>query len=698
MNKGLLTVGIGCALVVSAAFASWPCAVEDTTLYKIEAAEKAGSLSPDEALMYKFVGLYAAYGDEVPAAYRGEWYGPQRWTCGTPVVMELWRRWPRMDPAVKAKLREVCGLGETQLDLFARFRRCSWGNSSYGGIRVYTYDVPKGHFRLHYVLEGSNKLVDPSDHNKNGVPDCVEKLGADFEKAFGQYVDDKWYYHPDPEDQKYLPLKDRYRELEWPEEGNDYGGNDRWDAYLGSLSSGVGGIAFGDQLFPYTDRNDMSGYMNMRNSYDPGYGGSFGEPVIAAHEFMHVSQFMIDVGTPGWYLEASAMWAEDTVYPNAADPRGRMNTYLGNTLRSLDNTGEGGYIACIINFFLRDWCWRYWRPPDWRPLAGYLTPREVWRALAKGDEWYTHDPTVDRDPLDSMDYIIRHYNVGRNHIPGRALVDAFETWTTWNWFTGNERDDRKHYRWEYSEVGIQNRWSPGELPIRKYEPSSAYLMNHLGHGFYYFSGVPAHWPAAVFTFEGDPTNVEPSKDWGGALMVTRDGKTWTGLNGKQGQGSVMCSPGDKGIIQVRNPGQYRGLVMIINNVSRVGSGLKFNYSVYDTNDTRPPGVQVTVVRPHANPDFIELLVGTDEDVFFKPEAEVYFKPGGGEERAGEVRMAGASRSFIGTFIVEPGENGSGRFLWRLADKAGNIVNGQKNFFAGFLASGGGTVGGERASL
>jgi len=226
MIKGSVTIGIGCALVVSAAFADWPCAAEDTTLYKIEAAERAGSLSSDEALMYKFMGLYAAYGDEMPAAYRGEWYGPRPWTCGTPVVMELWRRWPRMDPAVKATLREVCGLGETQWDLFARYRRCSWGNSSYGGIRVYTYDVPKGHFRLHYVLDGQSKLVDPSDHNGNGVPDCVENLGADFERAFKKYVDDDWYYHPDPEDQKYFPLKDRYAGLDWPEEGQDYGGND----------------------------------------------------------------------------------------------------------------------------------------------------------------------------------------------------------------------------------------------------------------------------------------------------------------------------------------------------------------------------------------------------------------------------------------------------------------------------------------
>ena len=697
MVKKLLAIGIGTACVASAAFGGWPCAAEDTSAYRIEAAEKAGRLSRDEALMYKFMALYECYRDELPAAYRGEWYAPQPWSCGTPVVMEIRRRWPRMDPAVKVKLREICGLGKDEDDLFRRYRRCSWGDSSYSGIKVHTYDTPEGNYKVHYVLEGPNKLTDPSDPNRNGVPDCVEKLGADLERAFGQYSLDKWYYHPDPENQKYFPLKDRYEELEWPSEDSDYGGDDRWDAYLGRLSGGVGGLAYGDQSFPETYRDDFSGYMNLRNSYTAPPGGGFGEPVISAHEFMHVTQFMIDVATPTWYLEASAMWSEDTVYPNAADPRGRMNTFLANTLRSLDNTGDGGYIACVINFFLRDYCWRYWRPPSWKRIEGDLTPREVWRALARGDEWYTNDPKVNRGPVDSIDYVIRYYNPGHSYVPGDAFKKAFETWTNWNWFTGQSRDDGKHYRWDYSEVGLQNKWARSELPLIKYEPSYTYWMNHLGHGFYYFEGTPA-WPAAVFTFEGHPTNPEQSKDWGGSMLVTKNGKTWTDLGGTPGVASAMFSPGDRGIIQVRNPGRYEGLVMIINNVSDTGSGLRFNYSAYGTDDVRSPGVAVGVARPHANPDYIELLVGADENLFGAPDAGVFFTPRRGEERAGAVTMAGTKKSYIGTFVVEPGENGSGWFEWRAADEAGNIVSGKKEFSAGFLAAGGGTVGGECASL
>jgi hypothetical protein len=696
MTRKLLLACTGAVLVAAAALADWPCAAEETTVFKIDAAEKAGRLSRDEALMYKFMALYECYRDELPAAYRGKWYGPQPWTCGTPVVAEIRQRWPQMDPAVKRTLQEVCGLGNSQDGLFRRYRRCSWGDSGYGGVQAYGYDTPEGNFKIHYVLEGANKLVDPSDPNRNGIPDCVEKLGADFERAFAQYSRDKWYYHPDPENQKYMPLKDYYKDLEWPGEESDFGGDNRWDVYLGQLTGGVGGLAYADQAFPYTYRDDFSGYMNLRNSYSAPEGGGFGEPVISAHEFMHVAQFMIDIATPSWYLEASAMWGEDTVYPNAGDPRGRMNTYLGNTLRSLDNTGDGGYIACIINFFLRDYCWRCWQPPEWQSVEGNLLPREVWRALAKGDEWYTDDLGVNRGPIDSLDYVIRYHNLGRSYVPDAAFKAVFETWTNWNWFTG-PRDDEKHYRWDYSGVAVQNQWAKSELPLIKYEPPSTYLMNHLGHGFYYFAGTPA-WPAAIFTFEGHPSNAPESKDWGGSMLVTKNGTTWTDLNGKAGVGSPMFSPGDRGIIQVRNPGQYQGLVMVLNNVSQVGAGLRFNYSVLATEDLRAPGVAVGVARPQANPDYIELLIGGDENLFGAPEASVFFTPRGGEERAGAVTMAGTNRSFIGTFVMEPGENGSGRFVWRVADEAGNIASGEKAFDAGFLSSSGGTVGGDKAFL
>jgi len=698
MIKKLMLTAALAALAVGAAFGAWPCAAENTTTYKIDAAVKAGSLTTDEALMYKFMALYPAYEGQVPAAFRGEWYGPEEWNCGTPVVMDIWQRWPKMDPGVKEKLQKICGLGQSQSNLFTNYRGCSWGNSQYGGVTVYTFDTPQGSFKVHYVKEGPNAIQDETDEDADGVPDTIEFIGNDLETAFAQYKADNWYKTPDAESQKYLPLKDKYPQFNWPAPGTDDGGDARTDAYLGALTGGVGGIAYAQYPFEETYREDYAGYMNFRNTYTPVSGGSFNEPVITAHEFMHVTEFMINVTTPSWYLESTAMWAEDTVYPNAPDPRGRMNSYLGNTLQSLDMTTDGGYIACIINFFYRDWCWRNWVPPDWKPVTGYLVPREMWHAMAKGDEWYTEDPNTNRDPWTAFDYVIRYHHQSHHYVPGRAFPEAFELWTTWNWFTGN-RDDEKHYRWDYNAVGLQNQWHSGEYPIVKFTPAEAYLMNHLGHGFYWFDGLPS-WVGAIFTFEGDPANADASKDWGGQIMVTKDGNTWTDLHDVQGQPTPMFSPKDTGILQVPNPSQYQAIVMILSNTSTSGSKLVFDYSVLNTSDTTPPNVTAGVVRPEAIPDYVELLLGSDESLFGAAEAGVFFTPTGGEERADLVNMAGqgGGETFIGTFVMQPGENGSGRFEWKCSDTSGNIVSGTKPFDAGFLTAGGGTVGGESASL
>jgi hypothetical protein len=182
------------------------------------------------------------------------------------------------------------------------------------------------------------------------------------------------------------------------------------------------------------------------------------------------------------------------------------------------------------------------------------------------------------------------------------------------------------------------------------------------------------------------------------LLATKNGTTWTNLAGKQGEASRMCSPVDRGIIQVRNPGQYDAVVMIINNTAPFGSALRFNYSVYATNDTTAPTVKGAVVRPQANPDYVELLVGSDEDLFGVPEAIAYFTPHVGEVRADAVEMSGQRKSFIGSFVMDVGENGSGRFEWTCADKAGNIITDSKEFSAGFLSLGGGAVGDENAAL
>jgi hypothetical protein len=720
MRKIILAIAVG-ALFAAAAGAAGLERVdkENTVLYKIEKAVAAGELNYDTALMYRYFALSPTGMKYVPEQYRAEYYAAEP-VDGTPVWLELSDRWPKMDPAVKRKIIEVSHgdpFAPPLSDGGTRYRPLPGFsiNSNYEGFEVFHYDSqPKDggtNFRIHWVEEGTHAIRDKSDLNNDGVPDMIENYAHDAEYAWKVFADHRWFYHPNKHDQDFLPLKDYYPNLTIPyppDEEWDYGGNDRWDIYIGTFTLNVLGMTTGDPFeFQETYRNDRTPYFMERSQYEVGGGNP--ERVTVAHELNHGVQYMYDAveasatATPRWYFEATASWGQEEVYPGDPGGIGRCNGFLGNTLVSLENDGVGGYNAAIINYFLNDWTHRFWKAPDWKPVEDQwdgAIVRNVWRALSKGDEWYTDDPAVDRESKEAMGYLVELHRQNYQYLNDRAFRDTFEYWTTWNWFTG-ARDDGKHYKYggRYTTITPQNTWVSSDYPIVKYQPTESYYMNHLGHGFYLFQNPPG-WPAALIYFEGNANNDPASKDWSGALMVTKNGSTWTDIGGTQGQATLMFTPEDKGIIQVRNPGQYQAIVAIFSNVAYVGEDLPFEYSFVSTNDLRAPAVAAGVAVLQANPDYIEFLVGTDEALFGKPEAEVYFTSDSGGKRAERVEMTAApgNMSFNATFLLDMGDTGNGRMKWRASDKAGNFVSGQKNFSAGFLAARGGAIGDAKATL
>ena len=712
MRKTILTLAVAALLVgATGATAGSLADKEDTIQYKIDSALKRGEIDYDTALMYRFMALSPTGLEQVPARYRAEYYAEDP-VSGTPVYLELMNRWPYMRAEIKNKITEVCGVlfEPGPSDGGTRYRNLPGFTvyANYGGFTVYHYDSRKKdggeNFRIHWVLEGSHRILDTNDLNQNGVPDIIENYARDAEYAWKVWWAHNWFEPPPGQkrEEAYLPLKDYYPGLPYPpEEDWDYGGNDRWDIYLGQFTGGVIGMTTGDPFeFTETFRDDRTPYFLEQRTYDP-----VGEKVTVAHESNHGVQYMYDVvessptAVPRWYFEATATWGQEEAYPGDRGAIGRANGFLGNTLQPIDApTTDNGYCSVIINYFLVDWAERYWKPPEWVPRKDRWFPRDVWRALAKGDEWYTDDPTVNRESKEAMGYLIQLHRPKYQYLDGRIFKDTFEYWTTWNWFTG-ERDDGKHYKYgkDFIAVNPQNTWSASELPLVKFRPTAP--MNHLGHGFYRFDRPPA-WPQALITFAGDESNDPPSKDWGGAIYVTKNGSTWTNLKGEQGQPTLMFTPEDKGIIQIRNPGQYEAIVAIFSNVSFDGDSLPFEYSYIQASDTRPPAVASGVGVTQTNPDYIELLVGADEKIFGKAEVEVYFTSASGKKRAEIVPVTAAkgNKNFKGKFVLDIGDKGSGRLEWRAADLSGNIVSGGKDFSAGFLASGGGTVGNESASL
>jgi hypothetical protein len=587
---------------------------------------------------------------------------------------------------------------ELPLDALARYRACGWGDTRYGGFPSYYYDTPTGNFRVWYVLAGPNALADQLDRDRNGFPDMVEWIGTHFEWSYYKTKEDNWFYHPDPREAVYLPLRDYYPTLGWPEEGQDYGGSDRWDVYCGDLPGGVLGITYPFGPFPKSARDCYSAYFNVDNEYDEEYS-----PLIAARLWGTAVTYMFDAAEtsetpiPRWLTAATGPWIMERVYkPKAPDAPGRQffQSLFNDTLAPLTQNGTP------FLYFLEDWSKRYWVAPAWRPRPPADGPlvRYVWRATSKGDAWYTGEAGLDRSTEEAVTCVIEDHDRSKAFAEGRAFKDAFELFTLWNWFAG-DRDDGLHYRYgaRYPTLNPQNRWV--DYPIVGYEPGPRYLMNNLGAGYYLFESPPP-WGAALFTVEAAAGNKPASKDWGGWVAVTKNGTTWTDLDGRAGAASPLFSPGDKCIARIKNPGRYQAVLAVVNCPAYEGAQLNFKYSFVSTEDGRPPAAAAAIVRPEANPDSLEILLGGDEKLF-GAEADVVFEKQGETKLSRKTLELAPGRpglSFVGTYGMDGGASGRGILNWRVADEAGNIASGEKEFGAGFLSSSGGTVGGDKAFL
>jgi hypothetical protein len=585
-----------------------------------------------------------------------------------------------------------------ELDELGKYRACSWGDTRYDGYPKYYYDTPTGNFRVWYVLEGPNALHDQQDRDRNGFPDVVEWVGTNFEWSFYNTQADNWFYHPDPREGQYLPIRDHYPALNWPGEDEDYGGDNRWDVYCGELTGGLVGISYAFGPFPASARNCYSAYFNVSNAYD-----EYDSPRIAASLWGAAVTYMFDAAETSetliqrWFVSGTKSWLMDHIYkPKSPDVPG------GAFFKSLfdDPLAPLTQHATPFIYFLEDWSNRYWVSPAWRPRPAGDEPliRSVWRASSKGDAWYTGEPELDRSSEEAVSFVIDDHNRSSAFAEGRAFKDAFELFTAWNWFTG-DRDDGLHYRYgaKYPTLQPQNVWAA--YPVVNFEPGPGGLMNYLGAGYYRFDSPPP-WRAAVFRVKAAAGNKPASKDWGGWVAVTKDGSTWTDLDGSPGAASPLFSPGDKCILRIENPSQYQSITTVVNCPAYEGTELNFKYSFLAADDSRPPAIAVAVARPQANPASLKILLGADEKLF-GAEADVVFEKRGEPEvsrKRVEFAAAKPGYAYVAAYDINGGAAGEGFVDWRGADVDGNVVSGQKYFAAGFLAARGGTVGGERASL
>ena len=211
------------------------------------------------------------------------------------------------------------------------------------------YHVDTAHFRIHWTDAGADAAT------------------TEFVKDVMAVVEEVWTAEVD--------------QLGWPAPPADagLGGNDLADVYLLDLDDGPYGYVTVDEANACDICRELHGFLVLENDYvgyDPDPASALRSTV--AHEFAHLVQLGMVADAEPWGYEATAVWLERVVYPDA-DAR---TVYLADfallpelSLTNFDAEDGGfdrSYGAYVWNLFLAD---RY----------GDDVIRQAWLAAADGD-------------------------------------------------------------------------------------------------------------------------------------------------------------------------------------------------------------------------------------------------------------------------------------------------------------------------
>lgn len=201
-------------------------------------------------------------------------------------------------------------------------------------------DGPEGRVRVHYSVSGTNVTI-LDDDDANGLPDFAEEVASSTEAVMDAFEAAGFR----------RPLSEADLGL------GALGGSGAFDVYLVDFAGQGDGMFAQDacESEPYR----CSGYFVMENDFR-GYGyGSLSEAirVLTSHELFHAVQAAYEAGSPIWYTEGTAVWAERLFDPENEDFLWFADAYLEDTARSLDEPPTGpvpsfAYGTCLWWDFL----------------------------------------------------------------------------------------------------------------------------------------------------------------------------------------------------------------------------------------------------------------------------------------------------------------------------------------------------------
>jgi len=156
---------------------------------------------------------------------------------------------------------------------------------------------------LHWVESTTDAVALTDTSPADGTPDYVALVLATMEQVHSTYVG-AGYKAPEPD--------------------GTHGGDARTDVYLADVGTdGLYGYCSSDEPV-VQGKFDYWAYCVLDNDYSPAEFGSTNTPtenmqVTAAHEYYHAVQAAYDWYEDGWFMEATATWAEDELFDDVDD-------------------------------------------------------------------------------------------------------------------------------------------------------------------------------------------------------------------------------------------------------------------------------------------------------------------------------------------------------------------------------------------
>lgn len=291
------------------------------------------------------------------------------------------------------------------------------------------YVSPDSFFKLHYDT-ASGQATPPvpiEDLDSSGIPDFIENMALYADSAWRQIVQNFGHHRP-------------------PSDGT-LGGDSLYDIYFKQFQ--YYGITNGDNEGP-EPWDDYSSHIVLHNSFDifpPNQdpeGNQKGSMKVAiAHELYHAVQFYYDAFIDTWWMEQTAVWMEDEVYPGIHDNYNYFDDFWPSPEMSL-------FEEDIIRHMYGSFVW----PKYLTEVHGDLLIKGILEGMAT--------------PTSSLMNVI----VDVFDLYGTTFDDEFRRFLFWNYMTGS-RDDGHHYvdAADYPEIAIEHSYD--SLPALQISSFSA---------------------------------------------------------------------------------------------------------------------------------------------------------------------------------------------------------------------------------